>query len=140
MIAILQTPDTNSESQRLADNLLPRAAEVFRAHEQRIYQRGQMQQLIDLYLVETAPMLDGLGQAIQTNSSREVARIAHEFVGCSLFCGVEAFTQPLRALERLGRQGNLSGAEALLADVHHKFPHVQSAFTQLVQTLQASHS
>src|SRR4029077_70675 len=46
------------ESQRLADNLLPRAAEVFRAHEQRIYRRGQMQQLIDLYLVETAPMLD----------------------------------------------------------------------------------
>lgn len=56
MTAILQTPDTNSESRRLADNLLPRAAEVFRAHEQRIYRRGQMQQLIDLYLVETAPI------------------------------------------------------------------------------------
>ena len=103
-------------------------------------QADQLQELIDLYLVEAGPMLDGLGQAIRSNSSGEVARIAHEFVGCSLFCGVEAFTQPLRALERLGRQGNLSGAEALLADVHHKFPHVQSAFTQLVQTLQASHS
>ena len=103
-------------------------------------QADQRQELIDLYLVEAGPMLDGLGQAIQTNSSGEVARIAHEFVGCSLFCGVEAFTQPLRALERLGQQGNLSGADALLADVRHKFPRVQSAFTQLVQTLQTSNS
>jgi CheY-like chemotaxis protein len=101
-------------------------------------QADQLQELIDLYLVEAGPMLDGLGQAIRSNSSGEVARIAHEFVGCSLFCGVEAFTQPLRALERLGRQGNLSGADALLADVRHKFPRVQSAFTQLVQTLQTS--
>ena len=97
MTAIEQTPDTNLESQRLADNLLPRAANVFRAHEQRIYrctdrlreithdEKGQMQQLIDLYLVETAPMLDGLGEAIQTNSSGEVVRIAHELVGYS-FC------------------------------------------------------
>jgi CheY-like chemotaxis protein len=103
-------------------------------------QADQLQELIDLYLVEAGPMLDGLGQAIQTNSSVEVARIAHEFVGCSLFCGVEAFTQPLRALERLGQQGNLSGADALLADVRHKFPRVQSAFTQLVQTLQTPNS
>jgi hypothetical protein len=43
-------------------------------------------------------------------------------------------------LERLGQQGNLSGADALLADVRHKFPHVQTAFTQLVQTLQTSPS
>src|SRR5438132_628657 len=152
MTAIEQTTDTNLESQRLADNLLPRAANVFRAHEQRIYrctdrlreithdEKDQMQQLIDLYLVETAPMLDGLGQAIQTNSSGEVARIAHELVGCSACCGVEAFTQPLRELERLAHEGDLSGAHALLADVRQKFPRVQSAFTQLVQTLQSSDS
>jgi len=103
-------------------------------------QADQLQELIDLYLVEAGPMLDGLGQAIRSNSSGEVARIAHEFVGCSLFCGVDAFTQSLRALERLGQQGNLSGADALLADVRHKFPRVQSAFTQLVQSLHTSNS
>jgi len=103
-------------------------------------QADQLQELIDLYLVEAGPMLDGLGRAIQTNSGGDLARIAHEFVGCSLFCGVEAFTQPLRALERLGQQGNLSGADALLADVRHKFPRVQKAFTQLVQTLQTSNA
>jgi CheY-like chemotaxis protein len=130
--AVAPDKRSNSAGEILVDH--DRLREV--AHDQ----ADQLQELIDLYLVEAGPMLDGLGQAIRSNSSGEVARIAHEFVGCSLFCGVEAFTQPLRALERLGRQGNLSGAEALLADVHHKFPHVQSAFTQLVQTLQASHS
>ena len=101
-------------------------------------QASQLQALIDLYLVEAGPMLDGLGQAIRANSAGEVARIAHEFVGCSLFCGVEAFTQPLRALERLGQQGNLSGADALLADVRRTFPRVRNAFTQLVHTLETS--
>jgi len=123
---------SNSAGEILVD--MDRLREV--AHDQ----VDQLQELIDLYLVEAGPMLDGLGQAIRSNSSGEVARIAHEFVGCSLFCGVEAFTQPLRALERLGQQGNLSGADALLADVRHKFPRVQSAFTQLMQTLQTSHS
>jgi HPt (histidine-containing phosphotransfer) domain-containing protein len=81
-----------------------------------------------------------IGQAIQTNSSGEVARIVHELVGCSACCGVEAFTRPLRELERLAHEGDLSGAQALLADVRQKFPRVQNAFTQLVQTLQSSDS
>jgi hypothetical protein len=121
MIAIDQTPDTNSESRRLADNLLARAADVFCANGQRIYRRAdrtrkityddkdQMQELIDLYLVETAPMLDGLGEAIQTSSSGEVARITRELVGSSLYWGPEAFTRPLGELERLAHAGDLPG-------------------------------
>ena len=81
-----------------------------------------------------------IGQAIQTNSHAAVARIAHEFVGLSTCGGMEAFTRPLRELERLAHEGDLSGAHALLADVRQKFPRVQSAFTQLVQTLPTSNS
>ena len=95
----------------------------------------RMQQLIDLYLTQTRPMLDGLNEAIQTNSSGDVARIAHKLVGSSVSCGVEAFTYPLRELERLGHEGNLSGAPALFDDVRDKFPRVQNVFTQFVQTL-----
>jgi len=131
-IAVAPDKPSSSAGEILVD--INRLREV--AHNQ----ADQVQELIDLYLVEAGPMLDGLGQAIRSNSSGEVARIAHEFVGCSLFCGVEAFTQPLRALERLGQQGNLSGADALLADVRHKFPRVQSAFAQLVEALQRSNS
>jgi HPt (histidine-containing phosphotransfer) domain-containing protein len=92
----------------------------------------RMQQLIDLYLTQAAPMLDGLHEAIQTNSSGDVARIAHKLVGSSISCGVEAFTQPLRELERLGHEGDLAGAHALFEDVRHKFPRVQSVLTQLM--------
>jgi hypothetical protein len=81
-----------------------------------------------------------IGQAIQTNSHGEVARIAHEFVGRSTCCGMETFTRFLRELERLAHEGELSGAHALLADVRQKFPRVQSAFTQLVQILPTSNS
>ncbi|HEX7518152.1 MAG TPA: ATP-binding protein, partial [Chthoniobacterales bacterium] len=92
----------------------------------------RIQQLIDLYLTQAVPMLDSLNEAIQTNSSGDVARIAHKLVGSSVSCGVEAFTQPLRELERLGHEGDLSGADALFDDVRHKFPRVQSVLTQLM--------
>jgi PAS domain S-box-containing protein len=91
-----------------------------------------IKRLIDLYLTQAAPMLDGLHEAIQTNSSGDVARIAHKLVGSSISCGVEAFTQPLRELERLGHEGDLAGAHALFEDVRHKFPRVQSVLTQLM--------
>jgi PAS domain S-box-containing protein len=100
----------------------------------------RIQQLIDLYLTQAGPMLDGLSEAIQTNASDEVARIAHKLVGSSVSCGVEAFTDPLRELERLGHEGDLSGASALFDDVRHKFPRVQNVFTEFVQTLQNSDS
>ncbi|MDB6146729.1 MAG: response regulator, partial [Spartobacteria bacterium] len=100
----------------------------------------QTQQLINLYLTHALPMLDGLNEAIQSNSPGEVALIAHKLVGSSLCCGVDAFTQPLRELERIGHQGNLSGARSLLDDVRRKFPRVQSVFTEFMQTLQRSSS
>ena len=96
----------------------------------------RMQQLIDLYLTQAGPMLDGLNEAIQTNSSGDVARIAHKLVGSSVSCGVEAFTYPLRELERLGHEGNLSGAGVFFDDIRYKFPRVESVFNQFVQTLQ----
>ncbi len=100
----------------------------------------RMQQLIELYLTQTGPMLDGLKEAIQTNASSDVARIAHKLFGSSVSCGVEAFTFPLRELERLGQAGDLSAAPALFEDVRHKFPRVQNAFSEFMQALQHSNS
>jgi PAS domain S-box-containing protein len=96
-----------------------------------------MKQLIDLYLTHTGPMLDELGAAIRTNSNGEVARIAHKLIGSSVSCGVDAFTQTLRELERLGSAGDLSGADVLFEDVRQKFPRVQRVFTEIMGTLQS---
>jgi two-component system sensor histidine kinase/response regulator len=98
----------------------------------------RMQQLIDLYLTHTGPMLDELEAAIRTNSNGEVARIAHKLIGSSVSCSVDAFTQALRELERLGQDGDLSGADILFEDVRQKFSRVQSVFTNIIGTLQSS--
>jgi hypothetical protein len=58
-------------------------------------------------------------------------------VGSSLSCGVQAFTQPLRELEQLGHGSDFSRASSLLDDVRHKFPRVQRAFEQFLQTIPA---
>ena len=91
----------------------------------------RMQQLIDLYLAQAVPILDGLDKAVQTNANGDVAALAHKLVGSSVSCGVEAFTHPLRELERLGHEGDLTGARVLLDDVRGKFPRVQRILTQL---------
>jgi PAS domain S-box-containing protein len=92
---------------------------------------GRMQALIDLYLTQACVMLHSLDEAIQANSGHDIARIAHRLVGSSVSCGVEAFTQSLHELERLGLAGDLSEAHALFDDVRHKFPRVQRILTQL---------
>ncbi len=100
----------------------------------------QIQELIHLYLTQAVSLLDGLKEAIQTSSSGDVARIAHKLVGSSVSCGVDAVTLPLRELERLGREGDLSGANALFDDVRRKFSSVQNVFTQFLLTLPHSNS
>ena len=101
---------------------------------------ARMRRLINIYLAQTAPMLDELGAAIQSNSSEETARLAHKLVGSSISCGVEAFTLPLRELEQLGRRGDLSQANALFDDVRDKFPRVQRAFDDVLQGIPISNS
>ena len=77
-----------------------------------------------------------IGQASRTNSSSRLARIAHELVGCSACCGVEAFARPLRELERLGHEGELSGAHALHAGVRQKFPRSRAPSPNLYKRCQ----
>jgi HPt (histidine-containing phosphotransfer) domain-containing protein len=94
-----------------------------------------MRRLVNLYLDQTAPMLEDLHTAIETNSSGDVARLAHKLAGSSVSCGVEVFTQPLRELEQLGREGDLTRAATLFDNVREKFPNVRSAFDQFLQTI-----
>jgi two-component system sensor histidine kinase/response regulator len=101
---------------------------------------ARMRRLIDIYLTEAAPMLNELDAAIQAKAGGDVVRLAHKLVGSSISCGVQAFTQPLRQLERLGNEGDLSGADAFFDDVRDKFPRVQNAFDEFLQTVSNSNS
>jgi len=44
-----------------------------------------------------------------------VDHFAHKLVGASLACGMSAMVLPLRELERQGKEGRLTNAEALFA-------------------------
>jgi HPt (histidine-containing phosphotransfer) domain-containing protein len=91
-------------------------------------------------LTQTAPMLNELDAAIQAKAGGDVARLAHKLVGSSISCGVQAFTQPLRELERIGHEGDVSRGNALFDDVRRNFPRVQSAFNQFLETIPSSDS
>jgi PAS domain S-box-containing protein len=101
---------------------------------------ARMRRLVDIYLTQAATMLNELDAAIQAKAGGDVVRLAHKLVGSSISCGVQAFTQPLRELERLGNEGDLSGASPLFDDLRHKFPTVKNAFDEFLKTLPASHS
>jgi len=94
-----------------------------------------MRRLVGLYLTQAAPILDDLDVAIQAGASGEIARLAHKLVGSSISFGVQAFTEPLRELEQIVHAGDLARAPALLEDVRHKFPRVQGALDQFLQTI-----
>lgn len=96
----------------------------------------QIRYFVELYIAQTILMLDGLKEAVLTSNAEAVASTAHKLVGSSLSCGVEAFTRPLRELERIGEAGDLSGACVLLDDVRDRFPRVQNTLTQFVQGLE----
>jgi two-component system sensor histidine kinase/response regulator len=101
---------------------------------------ARMRRLIDIYLTQAAAMLNELDAAIETKTGGDVVRLAHKLVGSSVSCGVQAFTQPLRELERLSLEGDLSQANALFNDVRQRFPRVKSAFDQFLQTIPAPKS
>ena len=73
--------------------------------------------LIDMYLTKADELCKDLQAAIEAGAADEVRRLAHRFAGSSAVCGVTAMVQPLRALEQRGREGKLSDADQLLAQM-----------------------
>ena len=88
-------------------------------------------------MTQAVPLLAVLQAAIETKSGDGLARAAHKLVGSSISCGVQAFTEPLRNLERLGHAGDLTGAAALLDQVRQTFPRVRIFLNQFLQDLPA---
>jgi HPt (histidine-containing phosphotransfer) domain-containing protein len=97
----------------------------------------RIRRLVNIYLTQAAPLLEALRAAIETNSGDALARAAHKLVGSSISCGVQAFTEPLRKLERLGQAGDLAGAATLFDQVRLTFPRVRISLNQFLEELPA---
>jgi HPt (histidine-containing phosphotransfer) domain-containing protein len=90
-----------------------------------------------MYLTQTVSLLADLQAAVETNSADALAQAAHKLAGSSVSCGVQAFTGPLRELERLGQANDLTGAAALFDQVRQMFPRVRLFLNQFLQDLPA---
>ena len=76
------------------------------------YDEECLKELIDIYLDQTTEQFDRLNQAIQQNAPEDVRGIAHSAVGSSATCGMKSIVGPLRALEQMGRAGDLTNGES----------------------------
>ena len=97
----------------------------------------RIRRLVNIYLTQAVPLLADLQAAIATNSGDALAQAAHKLVGSSISCGVQACTEPLRQLERLGVAGDLTGAAAPFDQVRQTFPRVRIFLNQFLQDLPA---
>jgi HPt (histidine-containing phosphotransfer) domain-containing protein len=73
-------------------------------------------ELVKLYFDQAKEIMEGLTEALQKQSARDVDYLAHKLAGASLACGMTAVVAPIRGLEINARKGDLTGAEALLAE------------------------
>jgi PAS domain S-box-containing protein len=81
--------------------------------------------ILYIYLMQMSENLEKLTAAIDADNAGEVDLIAHNCAGTSANCGMVAVVQPLRELERMGREGSLAGAEALGRQVVGEFQRVK---------------
>src|SRR2546423_1845014 len=85
----------------------------------------EVSDILCVYLEQMSKSLERLNVAIESGDAGQVDLIAHNCAGVSATCGVVAVVGPLRELERMGRDGQLAGAPALLARVGSEFERVR---------------
>jgi CheY-like chemotaxis protein/HPt (histidine-containing phosphotransfer) domain-containing protein len=85
----------------------------------------EFNEILDLFLEHMPQSLEKMRLAIEAGDANEVHLIAHNGGGTSANCGMTAMVGPLRELERMGREKQLSGAVALRAQVCVEFERVK---------------
>jgi CheY-like chemotaxis protein/HPt (histidine-containing phosphotransfer) domain-containing protein len=81
--------------------------------------------ILDLYLGQMSENLPKLTAAIEAGNAGDVDLIAHNCAGSSTNCGMVALVEPLRNLERMGRENQLEGAVILGAQINKEFERVK---------------
>ena len=84
-------------------------------------------ELIDVYLEDTPPRLNALRRAFDAGDARAMGDQAHALKSSCAQLGAMNLSSACRELERMGREGRLDGAEALLAGIESDFPRARAA-------------
>lgn len=91
-------------------------------------------EFVDFYRSQMSDELNRLRLAISSESVAEVIEIAHGCAGMNANCGMRAVVAPLRELERMGRAGNLAGAEQVADRVSFDFARIQLVLSTMLET------
>src|SRR5258705_2479487 len=94
----------------------------------------EFREILDLYLQHIPISLEKLRLALEAGDAREIHLIAHNSGGTSANCGMTAMVSPLRELERMGREKQLSGATVLSAQACLEFERVKLFLEEHLQT------
>jgi CheY-like chemotaxis protein len=78
---------------------------------------GLLEQVIDLYRENTAPLTQRLAVAIESRDCAEVREAAHALKGGSANIGARLLVGLCERLERMGREANLADADNLLRQI-----------------------
>src|SRR5207237_5344809 len=93
-----------------------------------------LRELITLYLEQTSGQLEQLEAAAQAGNASEVRRLAHSCAGASATCGMRHLVPTLRDLERMGFQGELTGARELCSAAIAEFGRIRSFLNAYMAT------
>lgn len=96
---------------------------------------GQPDVLAELcrdYLVEARTTVAQLREAVAKGDASMVRDRAHYLKGSSMMLGAQEVSQGCAALEAMGRDSNLTGAEAVLEDVLTALKKVEAVLTEVV--------
>ena len=81
--------------------------------------------ILSMYEDQMATGLNQLTVAIESETANDIYLIAHDCSGVSLACGINAVIEPLRELERMGRENMLTGAAEANARLGREFARVR---------------
>jgi HPt (histidine-containing phosphotransfer) domain-containing protein len=84
-----------------------------------------LKELVELYVKQTTEQIVQLGTAVRANQPEQVRHVAHSCAGASATLGMSRLVPLLRELERQGKAGQLTNAEALCADLAREFKRIQ---------------
>jgi CheY-like chemotaxis protein len=86
-----------------------------------------LQELIDLYLENTAKYLSAIESALAQNDIDLLRRVAHKAAGSSATCGMEFLAEAFREIEQNAETQNADNAPSLLQSANNEFTRVRTA-------------
>lgn len=98
---------------------------------------AKLRRLVELYLRHTQDRLEELNNALEQESASDIYAIAHKCLGSSRTCGMTAIVPALTELQRMGREGDLTGAEVQIGEAKMAFQKLKVFLEENIEQLAA---